>query len=68
MASSDGDFSAPTRSTFRLLGSSQSRIAKMAAADPSVSIDLMVRALPRMGASRKEIASYQKQLGRTSAW
>jgi DNA-binding XRE family transcriptional regulator len=42
----------------RLLGSSQSRVAKMEAADPSVSIDLMVRSLLRMGASRKEVASY----------
>jgi predicted XRE-type DNA-binding protein len=41
----------------RLLGSSQSRVAKMEAADPSVSIDLMVRGLLRMGASRKQIAS-----------
>lgn len=42
----------------RLLGSSQSRVAKMEAADPSVSIDLMVRSLLRMGASRKDVASY----------
>jgi hypothetical protein len=42
----------------RLLGSSQSRVAKMEAADPSVSIDLMVRSLLRLGASRKDIASY----------
>lgn len=42
----------------RLLGSSQSRVAKMEAADPSVSLDLMVRSLLRMGASRKEVASY----------
>lgn len=41
----------------RMLGSSQSRVAKMEAADPSVSIDLMVRSLFRMGASRKEVAS-----------
>jgi predicted XRE-type DNA-binding protein len=41
----------------RLLGSSQSRVAKMEAADPSVSIDLMVRSLLRMGATRKEVAS-----------
>ena len=53
-----GDSSAPTRSTFRVFVSSQSRIAKMEAADPSVSIDLMLRALLRMGASRKEVASY----------
>src|SRR5260370_44826 len=42
----------------RLLGSSQSRVAKMEAADPSVSIDLMVRSLLRMGASRKDVASF----------
>jgi predicted XRE-type DNA-binding protein len=42
----------------RLLGSSQSRVAKMEAADHSVSIDLMVRSLIRMGASRKDVASY----------
>src|ERR1700683_5250312 len=42
----------------RLLGSSQSRVAKMEAADPSVSIDLMVRSLIKMGASRKELATY----------
>ena len=42
----------------RLLGSSQSRVAKMEAADPSVSIDLMVRSLLRMGATRKDLASY----------
>jgi ribosome-binding protein aMBF1 (putative translation factor) len=42
----------------QLLGSSQSRIAKMEAADPSVSIDLMVRSLLRMGASRKQVAAY----------
>jgi predicted XRE-type DNA-binding protein len=42
----------------RLLGSSQSRVAKMEAADPSVSIDLMVRSLLRMGATRKDVASY----------
>jgi ribosome-binding protein aMBF1 (putative translation factor) len=41
----------------RLLGSSQSRVAKIEAAHPSVSIDLMVRSLLRMGASRKEVAA-----------
>jgi len=30
----------------------------MEAADPSVSIDLMVRSLLRMGASRKDVASF----------
>jgi DNA-binding XRE family transcriptional regulator len=38
------------------LGSSQSRIAKMEAADSSVSIDLLMRALLEMGASRTELA------------
>src|SRR5579863_1391495 len=41
----------------RLLGSSQSRVAKMEAGDRSVSIDLMVRSLLRMGASRKDVAA-----------
>jgi ribosome-binding protein aMBF1 (putative translation factor) len=38
------------------LGSSQSRVAKMEAADSSVSIDLLMRALLEMGASRAEVA------------
>ncbi|MBI4730186.1 MAG: helix-turn-helix domain-containing protein [Acidobacteria bacterium] len=37
------------------LDSSQSRVAKMEAADPSVSIDLLVRALLTLGASRKDV-------------
>jgi DNA-binding XRE family transcriptional regulator len=37
------------------LNSSQSRIAKMEAADPSVSVDLLMRALLSLGASRKEL-------------
>lgn len=40
----------------KLLGSSQSRVAKMEAGDPSVSIDLLVRSLLAMGASRKDVA------------
>jgi len=51
----------------RLLGSSQSRVAKMEAGDPSVSIDLMVRSLLRMGASRKDVASYIATPARRSA-
>jgi DNA-binding XRE family transcriptional regulator len=38
------------------IGSSQSRVAKMEAADPSVSIDLLMRSLLAMGASRAELA------------
>lgn len=37
-------------------GSSQSRIAKMEAADASVSIDLLMRCLVTLGATRNEIA------------
>ncbi len=39
-----------------LIDSSQSRVAKMEAADPSVSIDLLVKSLLALGASRKEAA------------
>lgn len=37
------------------LDSSQSRVAKMEAADPSVTVDLLVRALLSLGVSRKEL-------------
>ena len=39
------------------LGSSQSRVAKLEAADPSVSLELLIRALLAVGASRKEVAT-----------
>jgi DNA-binding XRE family transcriptional regulator len=39
------------------IGSSQSRIAKMEVADSSVSLDLLVRSLLCLGATRREIAS-----------
>lgn len=39
----------------RLLGSSQSRVAKMEAADASVSVDLLVRSLLALGVSRVEV-------------
>jgi len=39
----------------RRLGSSQSRVAKMEAGDPSVSLDLLIRALLMVGASRREV-------------
>jgi predicted transcriptional regulator len=41
----------------RQLGSSQSRVAKLEAADPSVSLDLLIRALLTVGASRKDVAA-----------
>ncbi|MHB9112315.1 MAG: helix-turn-helix domain-containing protein [Thermoleophilia bacterium] len=40
----------------KMLKSSQSRVAKMEAGDPKVSIDLLVRALFVMGASKKDVA------------
>jgi predicted XRE-type DNA-binding protein len=40
----------------KLLSSSQSRVAKMEAADPSVSLDLLVRSLLALGSSEKELA------------
>lgn len=40
----------------KMLKSSQSRVAKMEAGDPKVSIDLLVRALFVMGATRKDVA------------
>jgi len=38
------------------LSSSQSRVAKMEASDPAVSIDLLIRALFAAGATKKDIA------------
>jgi DNA-binding XRE family transcriptional regulator len=39
----------------RRVGSSQSRVAKMEAGDPTVSIDLLVRSLLAAGANRREV-------------
>lgn len=38
------------------LGSSQSRIAKMESGDESVSLELLIRALLALGASRRDVA------------
>ena len=40
----------------RLLKSSQSRVAKMETGDPSVSLDLLVRSLLALGASKKHLS------------
>src|SRR5262245_21404738 len=40
----------------KALQSSQSRVAKMEAGDPSVTLDLIVRSLIALGASRQELA------------
>ena len=44
------------------LGSSQSRVAKMEAADQSVTVDLMVRSLLAIGATPGEIAKLIKRV------
>ena len=38
-----------------LIGSSQSRVAKMEAGDPSVSVDLLIRTLLTLGMNRKQV-------------
>jgi len=48
----------------RLIESSQSRVAKMESGDPSVSIDLLVRALLALGADQRELA---RIIGSTAA-
>lgn len=40
----------------RMLGSSQSRVAKMEAGDPSVTADLLLKALLSLGVTRKQLS------------
>jgi predicted XRE-type DNA-binding protein len=40
----------------KLIGSSQSRVAKMEAADSTVALDLLLRSLVATGATRRELA------------
>jgi DNA-binding XRE family transcriptional regulator len=42
------------------IGSSQSRVAKMEAADSSVSMDLLIRSLLKLGAQRKDLAALMR--------
>jgi len=42
--------------TADLISSSQSRVAKIEAGDPSVSVDLQIRSLLVLGASKEELA------------
>jgi len=51
----------------RLVGSSQSRIAKMEAADPTVALDLMVRCLLATGMGLRELAQVIQRRPRSSA-
>ena len=40
----------------KLIGSSQSRVAKMEAGDPSVTVDLLMRALLVLGLTKRELS------------
>lgn len=46
-----------------LVGSSQSRVAKMESGDPSVSLDLIIRSLLVLGASNRQLAKIVDQSG-----
>jgi hypothetical protein len=45
----------------KLLRSNQSRVAKMEAGDPSVSIDLLIKSLLALGTSRQDLAGIISQ-------
>lgn len=47
--------------------SSQSRVAKMESGDPTVSLDLLIRSLIALGASRQELARIITGTGRRKA-
>ena len=49
------------------LQSSQSRVAKMEAADKTVTTDLLLRSLYRLGAERRDVARLLSQKPRTRA-
>lgn len=49
------------------IDSSQSRVAKMEAGDPSVSMELLMKALLALGATRKELAKSIEQSKRLAA-
>ena len=41
----------------KAISSSQSRVAKMEAGDPSVSLDLLIKSMLTLGVSRREVAN-----------
>jgi len=51
----------------RFIGSSQSRVAKIEAADSSVSMDLLVRTLLRLGATPETVAQLVSGNSRSGA-
>ena len=50
----------------KTVGSSQSRVAKMESGDATVSVDLLVRSLLRMGASTRDIGRMLSGRSRTA--
>lgn len=51
----------------KLIGSSQSRVAKMEAADSTVTLDLLLRSLLATGATRRELARIIQRSTRSTA-
>ncbi len=51
----------------KLIGSSQSRVAKMEAADSTVTLDLLLRSLLATGATRRELAKIIQRPTRPNA-
>ena len=51
----------------KLIGSSQSRVAKMEAADSTVAFDLLLRSLVATGATRRELAKIIQRSPSSSA-
>ena len=54
----------------KAIASSQSRVAKMEAGDPSVSLDLLIKSMLSLGATRRDVAkrlliNYEIKRGRT---
>ena len=49
------------------IGSSQSRVAKMEVADPTVSADLLLRSLFRLGADQRDVARLLRDTRRIRA-
>lgn len=47
----------------KIVGSSQSRVAKVEAADETVSLDLLIRSLLAMGATRQDLAKVLAEPG-----
>jgi hypothetical protein len=47
----------------KVVRSSQSRVAKMEIGDPTVSLDLLIRSLLALGASRKDVAKLMSGSG-----